>query len=841
MFPGSSDAYVLTNHIRNGIPTCLFEMKRLNTLHLSGNGLTGPLPNNVDISVNLVDLSLSHNKLTGHVPRVFQERIWYNFDLSYNKFKGTLSDSFGTVLGNLTVMRRLGLQVTEDDQGVVQYSNPNGAVTLRNNRLSNTVPSVVRGMYNVSVLKGNLFGCELDQNDLPKHDDGRYTYICGSNSFNISFYIYLSALCAVISIVAAVYLWRAEIVRYIDAVTTLQTLKKWFAIVDWYDHDSERGKSRLHRYKYVTLLFDEVCKIAAWCTLYIICVEMPLYTILSHYKGTHKFEYAWSVSAAFLSGSVAVACQLVFFCIMLVVLLYLYKFLLQNMKRFLHNLPKDYHFSVLDSFQDEEDGQENRYSSLSEKILVYVVFFLVNVTVVGAANIGYVFAAIYAGTSYQTLAQLSLSVFKLIWNNFGSIYLIRWTHHYLASSATKAWRSKGAGFFAIQLFVQLFNYIVVPCVVVAAINPDCFNNAVVSAPAVTSYFYYEQCSVYSALFGCVATSVDIASTSYNPPFTYSYECSSSLVTFYSPTFVYLGFIVTFISPLWNAFMRWVHIHSRRGTTWFAIVDFWVPPILHPVSADTVQYDKPYDIFNPYVDANYILVTISAYLGVLLTFGFVFPPLALVMLVSICSTVYVSRIEVGRFLTDAISDGVHKYTDIIETECTGVGSIPKLIQNIRIIVIFACLFYTPFLFDTLGDEVGIKGCYWVMIVVPLFPLLIWSFHRVYRLYYMQYHGGGSRKPTVSTVEMHASTFLKSKQDQELIAEALRAEEAPAHSPHLPAGVRDFELQSSAAAAMRASAQLSNRQARAESELSDSQASAQESEESSVYTFSAIHKA
>jgi Leucine-rich repeat (LRR) protein len=802
MFPGSSTAYVLTNHIRGGIPRCLFEMKWLNTLHLSGNGLTGRLPDDVDISVNLVDLSLSHNKLTGRIPKVFQQRVWYNFDLSYNKFQGTLTRSFATVLGNLTVLTRLGLVVVNASEG--EFYNPRGAVTLRNNRLSNTIPAVVQSMQNVTVLQGNLFGCQLNQKDLPQQDDGRFTYNCGSNSFNISYYIYLSVLLVVLCALATVYYFRAETTAFIDTLTTMQTLRKWFAVVDLYDNDSGRGKSRLHRYKYVVLLFDEVCRIAAWCTLYIVAVMMPLYSALSRWYGTHQFEYAWSVSAAFMSGAVALSLELVFFCGMLALLLTLYKLLLRTMKRFLHSLPKDFHFSVLDNFQDDEEAVINKYSSLTEKITVYFVFFLINVTVVGAANIGYVFAAIYAGTSYQILAQFGLSLFKLLWNNFGSIYLIRWTHHYLASSASKEWKSKGAGFFAIQLFVQLFNYIVVPCIVVAAMNPDCFNNTVVASTPVTAYFYYEQCSLYSALFGCLATKTSVASTTYDPPFTYSYECSSSLITFYAPTFVYLGFIVTFVSPFWNAFMRWVHINSKRGTRWFAVVDFWVPLILHPVSADTVQYDKPYDIFNPYIDANYVLVTIVAYLGVLLTFGFVFPPVAVVMLCAIVSTVYVSRIEVGRFLSDAIADGVHKYTDIIETECQGVGSLPKLIQGFRIVAIFSCLFYTPFLFDTLGDSVGIKGCFWVAIVVPLLPLLIHLGHRAYQLCYSRLRSGGgvSRAGTAVSVEMRISEFMRSTRAQSLAEEAQRSEKTPEHDMSM-SGLQNIEMGAAAAEAMRLS--------------------------------------
>jgi hypothetical protein len=37
-----------------------------------------------------------------------------------------------------------------------------------------------------------------------------------------------------------------------------------------------------------------------------------------------------------------------------------------------------------------------------------------------------------------------------------------------------------------------------------------------------------------------------------------------------------------------------------------------------------------------------------------------------------------------------------------------------------LVTASCWFYTLFLFDTLGDAVGFRGAYWVLIVMPLMP-------------------------------------------------------------------------------------------------------------------------
>ena len=40
-----------------------------------------------------------------------------------------------------------------------------------------------------------------------------------------------------------------------------------------------------------------------------------------------------------------------------------------------------------------------------------------------------------------------------------------------------------------------------------------------------------------------------------------------------------------------------------------------------------------------------------------------------------------------------------------------------------IVALSCWFYTLFLFDTLGDSVGFADSYWVLVVMPLMPLVL----------------------------------------------------------------------------------------------------------------------
>lgn len=718
IIPGVLTAYELANPIRSGVPTCLYQMATLNTLHLSGNGLTGTLPDAIALSDKLVDVSLSHNRLTGTIAGAFQQRIWYNLDLSYNKFTGALSDDFATVPGNLTVMEALGLTVVSGTAD--QYNNPYGAVTLRNNRLSSTLPGTVDCMQNVSVLSGNLFDCAADRQDLPERDPGLSKYTCGSSAFNSLYYSYLSLLASVMSVAVAVYVWRT---RGLDRCWAMALeMARWMAVASKYQECSPPECDLLRRFEYVLQVLNEICKVAAWSTLYIVVLMTPLYAILSRYYGTHAYAYAWTVSAAYLSSSTALALMLVFLCGLLALMVGAFLRTLQQLSHTSHHVS----FSAVDTAATNH-GPPKQDSTRWLRRGLYVVLFTANTVVVVAANVGYVLTTINSGNADQELAQIGLSVFKLLWGNVGLVLLLRWAQQQLSRSAEDVQYNSTRSFFVLQVFVQIFNLIVVPCAVVAALSPDCFSDAIASGSSVTTYFtYYDQkdcIAVYGSGACAQYSGVTIAGSTFNPPFTYSYQCSASLITFYAPTFVYMGLFATFANPVLSVIKRAVYVRLPQKSKWKPMADVLVPRILRPSGASSVPFDKPYSPQRPYWDANHLMVMLMSYLSVLLTFGLVFPPLALVMLVTICATVLLSRIEVGRFLSDAIAENIHKYSYIVDGECDGVGSVSKLIQTARMLGFVMCGFYALFLFDALGDSQGAARAAWVLAVVPLLPSVV----------------------------------------------------------------------------------------------------------------------
>ncbi len=116
----------------NGLlPECLWGMSRLETLHLSGNMLSGSIPDSVNFS-SMEDLSLSFNKFTGVIPDMIQQHHFKNIDLSYNKFSGDVNNAVW------------GTAITSDDVHL------NG-IKLQVNRISGDIPSNFYHVQNIDV------------------------------------------------------------------------------------------------------------------------------------------------------------------------------------------------------------------------------------------------------------------------------------------------------------------------------------------------------------------------------------------------------------------------------------------------------------------------------------------------------------------------------------------------------------------------------------------------------------------------------------------------------------------------------------------------------------------
>jgi Leucine-rich repeat (LRR) protein len=503
LFPLISEAYTTSHPVHHGIPQCLFEMETINTLQISGNGIGGTLPTDAVLGPNLIALELSHNKLTGTIPPAFQRRIWYDLDLSSNKLKGTLNGDFATEAPALTNSTLTHFEFQFNSTNIQEKYHTAASLVLSENRLSHLVPNILVGMQNISILRGNLFGCDFDHADLPREDGAEYTYNCGSNSFNASYTAYMCSVGVVLVIATMLYYGRERVKWYADIVALVRTFKKWISVSHLYRDAS--GQPIMRRYESVLLMADRLCMVGVYCTAYILVVQLSLCSAFNRYYSTHTYEYAWSVSAAFLSGNAAASMLILSFTALLVLLLYCFR---RAMKKMVHVYAEAKRHDSIRSVSLVAEDHDTATSL--QKMAIFVVYLIVNISIVSVAHVLYVYAIMSGTLLYKTLAQLALSAFRLMWSTYGAQFFIRGAQGQLAKSEEEVWKVKDARFFAVQVLVQLLNLVVIPCLVVLAISPDCFHYALTAAPTSVSLYFYDDCHIYGTSVGCVAPDYRIA-------------------------------------------------------------------------------------------------------------------------------------------------------------------------------------------------------------------------------------------------------------------------------------------------------------------------------------------
>lgn len=715
ILPGISKSYLIPNSFSATVPACLFQLQRLVTLHLSGIGLSGGLPGAIPIGAALVDLGLSHNKLTGPIPHTFQQKLWFALDLSYNRLSGTLKSDFASGRFTPTNHSIIGTNLSA-------YTN-DVSVSLENNRLSGRIPSRVQHLQNISILGSNLFSCNLQASDLPEHDAGKNDYLCGSTSFDVPYYVWVVSLGVFVGAFLVAYYCRVSLGRYLTIEHVFSDLLMWYTVLTTQCGSPQSNlKGRLHAVKIVWRICDLLCETSVVCTVYILVFLLPSFAALSAYNGTMTHQYTYTVSAAFLSGSTPSVVELVLFSGLLLLLVVVFVRHLSKYSKVEHDTHLARNASWNSSLANVQ--QLSPAAQWGWNALIYTLFASVNLFVVVGVNVAYVVVVIYRSDKFLVIAQILLALFKLMWNGVGSTYLVRWTtRNFLRSDQEDAKRiSSEAQFIMLQVFLALVNNIAVPCIVAAVVSPSCFSDLFAAAPTVSTPYSYQIC--LNLIHGeCIKTETIQTTTTYKPSFNYSYQCSSSIITYYAPAFVTLCIITTFVTPVLQVLIQQLHKNSQPGSLWRKMLRRVLPRILRPLSGDPedVQNVLKYGATKPYFHVNRLLILLITYLGLLLTFGVVFPPLAAAFTVTLLAVVGYSKLKVGRFLCKAIELNRMEYVDMVEAECQRAGAVRVLRRSAWLLIAFSACFYTLFIFDTLGDEYGFENAYWVIIMVPLLPV------------------------------------------------------------------------------------------------------------------------
>eukprot|EP00981_Chlorochromonas_danica_P015357 scaffold11743_cov199-Ochromonas_danica.AAC.1 len=110
--------------------------------------------------------------------------------------------------------------------------------------------------------------------------------------------------------------------------------------------------------------------------------------------------------------------------------------------------------------------------------------------------------------------------------------------------------------------LMLFNTIVAPCLATLFISSDCFYYVFASPPSVSVSYTYPMCATIHG-DKCSATVDVLYSSEFQPPFSYSYQCSSALLQEYGYVFVYKYLLLGVVHPVVVLLLAFYHDDKEK--------------------------------------------------------------------------------------------------------------------------------------------------------------------------------------------------------------------------------------------------------------------------------------
>jgi hypothetical protein len=238
----------------------------------------------------------------------------------------------------------------------------------------------------------------------------------------------------------------------------------------------EKLASMVFLKRYIKTL-EIIRNVSLYSIVFIIIVLLPTYTVLSTLYRTHTYSYAWTVALMYLSGKVAFGIS------MGVLMMFIAIQILAVINSFTTS-PNQIIFDDYTSVNNRE--QSTNQWKIGSMFIFYVT---VNFMIVGGANVAYVLVELYESRSISLLSQILISIFKLIWNNMVSPAMVREMVRILCIKGI----AQQSTWFFLQFVISIFNNIIIPCVVVIIISPNCFYNVFHQESDVTSTYSFTSC------------------------------------------------------------------------------------------------------------------------------------------------------------------------------------------------------------------------------------------------------------------------------------------------------------------------------------------------------------
>jgi hypothetical protein len=410
-----------------------------------------------------------------------------------------------------------------------------------------------------------------------------------------------------------------------------------------------------------------------------------------------------------------------------------------------------------------------------------------------SADVVYVFIVINYDTSIIILAEIALALMKIIWNNhllwhslkFISKRIIRLSNYFHqlfnkeASSSTSSSAVDWTEYHEIDIFFLSLNIglnnLIYPVLSILIISSNCFYNALFQAAPITTS-YTSVVYAYST-----ATNSITLSSSYKPPFTYGYQCSSVVYAYYCPVFILMLIFEAYLFPLislgWKAYLSDLngkavvgddYLDERSAGRTVSKIELTSVDVVHPNQSSSAQLSSEgnpsgksflsrqsssiVDLVLTFLDDRRILfqqqqeqetkitpsssqkvhgkkklfnkyhcvVRLNSYFLILVAYGAVFPPLAFILCFAVIGRTIYEEILLGRWLSyrHEFQYDSQWIEKQLKDNCHGI-MIPMK-YSLLIIIPISSLLYSYLIFDSFGSKQSI-----VIALIPFFFFMLIS--------------------------------------------------------------------------------------------------------------------
>jgi hypothetical protein len=272
--------------------------------------------------------------------------------------------------------------------------------------------------------------------------------------------------------------------------------------------------------------------------------------------------------------------------------------------------------------------------------------------------------------------------------------------------------------FIVKLLV--LNEIVIPILALAILSPICFKYALNEENPIQYTVNSSKCGALDIFTTqtCIFYDNFELAFSFQPPFQYSYQCSSIFITNYTHTLVFRAIFDGLLTPGLIAIGRYV-THKSPSSDHESIKPNHLMYYIYELSesmAAVILKPSSDETLIPIFYTKSAIIKLSVNLIVLVLFGSIFPLIAVMMCISsICYVCYL-EIEIGRLLDISDERGLQS----VDNHCKDVA---ECFRNcILPVIVKIPLFYSIFLFDIFGDELGLQTASIIFITIFIATIL-----------------------------------------------------------------------------------------------------------------------